>query len=311
MHVIRSIPNFAPCGALSAFLLAWALAGCGRPSPAAGAGSLPPSAPPPGMARIPGGTFRMGTNEGYKYEGPVHEVTVDPFYLDAREVTNAQFAAFVEATGHRTEAERQKWSTVFDPAKKEWRPVNGAYWRHPSGPGSSIKGKDEFPVVQVGYHDAVAYAKWAGKRLPTEAEWEFAARGGAQDRTYSWGNELSPGGKYMANFWQGFFPRKDEAEDGFAGLAPGGSFPPNDYGLYDMAANTWEWVQDGFDPRYYERSAPVNPVAPFIGQGYVIRGGSFLCAANYCAGYRVAARNHNDADSAGTHQGFRCAQSVR
>jgi formylglycine-generating enzyme len=282
------------------------LSGCDGPTRAA-------APPPAGMALIPGGSFRMGTESSFPYEGPVHEVSVSPFYLDTHEVTNAQFAAFVKATGYRTVAERLGWSGVFDPKLEgsfKWKPVDGVDWRWPTGPGSSITGKEDYPVVQVCYEDAQGYARWAGKRLPTEAEWEFAARGGLDGKRYPWGDELEPGGRYMANYWQGIFPDRDLGKDGYKGIAPVGQFQPNGYGLYDMAANVWEWVQDRFSPTYYRESAPQNPAGPTTGDEYVIRGGSFLCAENWCQGYRAGARNKNTADSATEHMGFRCARDI-
>lgn len=282
------------------------LSGCG-PQPTAA------PAPPEGMVHIPGGMFRMGTDQGaFAYEGPVHEVRVSPFSMDRHEVTNGEFARFVAATGFKTEAEKQGWSGIFDGKSGEWQAQEGADWRHPEGPGSSIAGKDAYPVVQVSHDDAAAYARWAGKRLPTEAEWEFATRGGKPGARYNWGDELSPGGKFMANYWQGPFPRADEGTDGYRGIAPVGKFPPNGYGLYDMAGNVWEWVQDRFDPDYYRQSPAENPPGPEIEtEEYVIRGGSFLCAENFCQGYRAAARNKTTRDSGAPHQGFRCVKDVR
>jgi len=263
------------------------------------------------MVLIPGGSFHMGTDDGFDYEGPMHYVTVKPFYLDRTEVTNRQFREFIRATGFKTEAEKQGWSGVFDFKSGKWEPVQGADWRHPEGPKSSIAGKDDYPVVQVSWDDAVAYAKWAGKRLPTEAEWEYAARGGRAGLLYDWGEELTPGGKHMANYWQGPFPVKDEGLDGYRGIAPVAQFPPNAYGLYDMAANVWEWVHDKFAPDYYRRSPAENPQGPDDETvEHVIRGGSFLCAENFCRGYRAAARNKTDRDSGANHQGFRCAQDL-
>jgi len=280
------------------------LAGCGGPSQ--------PAAPPDGMALIPGGTFRMGSSKSpFAFEGPAHDVTVDPFYLDTHEVTNAEFAEFVRATGHVTAAERDGSSVVFNPAKGEWGLVDGASWHHPEGRDSSIQGKEDHPVVHVTHGDAEAYARWAGKRLPTEAEWEFAARGGLEQKSYFWGDELQPGGKHMANTWQGPFPKQDRGDDGFRGRAPVGKYPPNGYQLYDMAGNVWEWVHDRFSETYYQASLAKNPTGPAEGDHFVIRGGSFLCAENFCQGYRAPARNHNDAVSATNNTGFRCARDAR
>jgi formylglycine-generating enzyme len=323
------------------------LGGCGSPeAPAGGAAAPPPARPaaarpaappqasaPQGMVRIPGGTFRMGTDQSpFDFETPAHTVTVRPFYLDVHEVTNAEFARFVKETGYRTVAEQWGWSAIFDTATASWGRMDGADWRHPTGPKSGVKGRDNYPVVQVCYDDAVAYAKWAGKRLPTEAEWEFAARGGLEGKKYPWGDELEPGGKYRANYWQGRFlipgatlapgeaAPKDQGKDGYPGIAPVGKFAANGCGLYDMAGNVWEWVHDRFGHDYYRVSpaadprgpeaTPVQPTGPASEEEFVIRGGSFLCAESYCQGYRAAARNKTTRDSATNHQGFRCAMDA-
>jgi formylglycine-generating enzyme required for sulfatase activity len=268
----------------------------------------------PGMVYIEGGRFAMGTGEGFPFEGPVHEVTLEGFYLDRTEVTNEQFRAFVEATGYQTESERQGSSGVFDPAARDWKLVDGADWRHPagpgsgSGPGSGIEDKLDYPVIHVSWDDAAAYAKWAGKRLPTEAEWEFAARGRLQEATYAWGEELTPQGLHRANIWQGRFPVQDNEQDGFGGVAPVKKFPPNGYGLYDIAGNVWEWVADWYAPDYYRESPGHNPPGPASGREKVQRGGSWLCSDNYCQGYRVAARQKTARDSALNNLGFRCAR---
>jgi formylglycine-generating enzyme required for sulfatase activity len=243
------------------------------------------------MARIEGGSFAMGTNGGFPYEGPVRDVTVKSFEIDVTEVTVARFAEFVKAASYKTEAEKFGWSGVFDRKAGEWKRVNGADWKHPEGPKSNAP-PDE-PVTQVSWNDAAAFAKWAGKRLPTEAEWEYAARGGLAAKAYPWGDDLRPGGKYLANWWQGTFPVKNSGEDGFVGRAPVGRFPPNGYGLYDMAGNVWEWCEDWFDRS--ER---------------VMRGGSWLCSENYCRGYRAAARGHSTPDTGLNNVGFRCVRSV-
>jgi formylglycine-generating enzyme len=291
--------------------LAWVLFGL-MPGGGCGQETAPvPPAPPQPMVRLAGGSFEMGTEEGFPHEGPVHTVRLDPFEIDPYEVTNAEFAAFVEATDYRTVAEREGWSGVFDSSTGAWKPVTGADWRHPEGPGSHLAGRERFPVVQVCYDDALAYADWAGKRLPTEAEWEFAARGGLEGMQYPWGDELRGDGAstFPANYWQGLFPQQDLGEDGFTGLAPVGSFPPNGFGLYDLAGNAWEWVRDAFSPTYYAESPTDNPQGPPPGgPEFVIRGGSFLCSENFCTGYRVAARNKTDRDSATNHMGFRCAR---
>lgn len=275
--------------------------------------------PPEGMVHIPGGTFEMGSTEGWPHEQPVHAVTVAPFYLDAHEVTNGQFADFVEATGYKTEAEQWTWSLAFLPhAEAEqrvvgaewWVKMDGANWRHPNGPDSSIEGKENLPVVQVSWNDAVAYAKWAGKRLPTEAEWEFAARGGLEDPKYPWGSEKRPDGKFMMNAWHGQFPVEDKPDDGFAGLSPVKTYPANGYGLYDMAGNVWEWCSDWYRPDYYSASPAKNPAGPDTGTEKVMRGGSWLCNDSYCSGYRVAHRNKATPDSGLTNTGFRCAKTI-
>ena len=258
------------------------------------------------MVAIPGGTFVMGTNDGFPYEGPAHEVTVKPFKMDKHEVTVAQFAKFVAATGYKTEGETFGWSGVFDPNQKGWAKSDGADWRHPDGPNT--KAKDDEPVCQVSYADAQAYAKWAGKRLPTEAEWEFAARGGLPNKTYAWGDELRPGGKPVANWWQGVFPQKDTGEDGFTNRAPVGKFAANGYGLVDMSGNVWEWCADWYAPDYYAKSPKANPTGPPTGEERVLRGGSWMCSENYCNNYRVAGRSKTAPDSALNNLGFRCVK---
>jgi formylglycine-generating enzyme required for sulfatase activity len=263
---------------------------------------------PEEMVFIKGGSFKMGTDEGMAFEGPVHEITVEPFWIDKHEVTVGEFARFVEASRYQTEAERFGWSIVFDMKAGEWKPVNGADWLHPEGPGSSANPAE--PVTQVSYNDAAAYARWAGKRLPTEAEWEYAARGGLVGKKYSWSDELRPEGGYPANWWQGEFPRMNTAEDGYTGRAPVGRFAPNRYGLYDMAGNVWEWCADWFDDGYYLHSPASNPPGPASGIERVIRGGSWMCSENYCQGYRVAARSHSSAESAMNNLGFRCARDL-
>lgn len=260
----------------------------------------------PDMVKIPAGTFKMGTADGFPYEGPVHEVTLKGFWMDRHEVTVAQFEKFAKATGYVTDAERFGWSGVFVPAKHDWTKGDGADWRHPDGP-KSVPDPNE-PVVHVSYADCEAYAKWAGKRLPTEAEFEYAARGGLKDQTYAWGNELVPNGKHMANTWQGHFPDKDLASDKFANRAPVGSFPANGYGLVDITGNVWEWCADFYADDYYAHSPKENPTGPKEGAERVIRGGSWLCSDNYCTGYRVASRMHTAPDSGLNNLGFRCVQ---
>jgi formylglycine-generating enzyme len=274
---------------------------------------------------IPGGSFKMGDAfvEGYPNDGetPVHEVDLDGFRIDATQVTNAQFAEFVEATGYRTEAELYGTSAVFHllvrAADKDvlgvaagtpwWLNVRGADWAHPHGPLSHWSEVPDHPVVQVSWNDAVAYCVWAGRRLPTEAEWEYAARGGLAGKRYAWGDELSPGGEHRCNIWQGAFPAVNTGEDGFLGTAPVKSFPPNGYGLYEVAGNVWEWCQDWFLPRYYRNSPRENPQGPTIGAGRAMRGGSYLCHESYCNRYRVAARSSNTPDSSSGNCGFRTA----
>jgi sulfatase modifying factor 1 len=299
------------------------------------------------MVLIPGGTFVMGRDDGPEDEKPAHEVTLAPFYIDKTEVTNAQFAAFVKATNYVTVAERKPsiekypgadpsklvpgsavfyeadatldpktWGTPYPPW---WRYVPGACWRRPAGTGTDLTDKGNYPVVQIAWDDAVAYASWAKKRLPTEAEWEYAARGGLARKEYCWGEaHQGQGGKWYANAHQGSFPKTDTGADGFAGASPVGSFPPNGYGLYDMSGNVWEWCQDWYDPRYYAASPRSNPPGPEGGEvgpdgvaERVRRGGSFLCDDTYCRRYLPSARDHNPTDSSANHTGFRCAKDAK
>lgn len=282
--------------------------------------------PGPDMHRdieIPGGPFQMGDafGEGYPSDGetPVHEVRVDGFRIDATAVTNSMFAAFVDATGYRTEAEQYGSSAVFHllctatgsdvlgaaAGAPWWLEIRGAYWAHPTGPSSNWRDVPDHPVVHVSHHDALAYCAWAGRRLPTEAEWEYAARGGLNGMRYAWGDDLTPGGEHRCNIWQGAFPAANIQEDGHLGTAPVMSFPPNGYGLYEMAGNIWEWCSDWFLPKYYRNSPTDNPQGPTIGKGRVMRGGSYLCHDSYCNRYRVAARTFNTPESSSGNCGFR------
>ena len=293
------------------------------------------------MVWIPASTFKMGSDDpAFPDAKPVHEVTLDGFWMDEHEVTNAQFAKFVEATGYKTVAEQPvdprdfpgvplenlvPGSGVFTPPGQPvpldnplqwWRYVPGASWRNPHGPESSIEGKPNDPVVHISYTDAMAYAEWAGKRLPTEAEWEYAAQGGKGRQTYYWGSELKPGGKWMANIYQGSFPDANTGEDGYLEVAPVKSFPANGYGLYDMDGNVWEWCSDFYRPDYYENSPAKNPKGP--ADSYdpdepgvvkrVQRGGSFLCSDEYCIRYRPGSRGKGEINSASNNLGFRCVK---
>lgn len=289
------------------------------PEPATGttstdaAASVPPGgasvkAIPDDMQLIHGGRFLMGTGDGLPVEAPIHQVLLKNFWIDRHEITVAQFEEFVRATAYRTEAERIGWSGVFDVQKSSWTKVDGADWRHPEGPSSSAAPNE--PVTQVSWNDAAAYAAWAKKRLPTEAEFEYAARGGLIGKKYAWGDELAPGGRYPANWWQGRFPDRNTGADGFIGRAPVGAFPPNGYGLYDMTGNVWQWCADRFGEEYYRSSTGANPRGPASGEDRVIRGGSWLCSDNYCTGYRVAARNHTAPDTGLNNLGFRCVRDT-
>jgi formylglycine-generating enzyme required for sulfatase activity len=313
-----------------------------------------PGLAPEGMVWIPGGEFSMGAADPLGNDNnavgmqatddsrPIHRAYVDGFWMDATEVTNQQFAAFVKATGYVTVAERAPRAEEFPGAPPEnlvagavvfspphhpvplndhlqwWSYVKGASWRHPLGPGSSIEGKERYPVVHLAYDDAMAYATWAGKRLPTEAEWEFAARGGLSGQVYPWGNEFRKDGRWMANSHQGHFPDSDTGDDRFAGIAPVAQFPPNDYGLYDVAGNVWEWVSDWYRPDSYAQLAaaggvarnPQGPASSFDPvepneKKRVQRGGSFLCTDQYCSRYMVGTRGKGDVNTGTNHLGFR------
>ena len=328
------------------------------------AGCKPPASAPAGMVLLPGGEFSMGSDADYAFpnERPAHRVTVAPFLLDIDPVTNADYAKFVEATGYITLAERPvDWeemkkqvppgtpkppdevlapgSLVFRATDGPvdlrdmslwWAWTHGASWRHPEGPGSTIAGRENHPVVQVAWEDAKAYAAWAGKRLPTEAEWEFAARGGLDGQRYAWGMEENPGGQYKVNRWTGEFPYHNDGKDGFVGTSPVGSFPANGYGLHDMGGNVWNWCSDLYradtfaeraddqkaccDPRGPETSAGERPMAgdpspPMVpgAERRVTKGGSFLCHPSYCESYRPSARRGTAPDTGSSHVGFRCA----
>ena len=283
-----------------------------------------------GQVLIPGGTFAMGDHfdEGYPAdgEGPVHEVEIAPFHLDATAVTNRSFARFVKETGYVTESELFGVSAVFHlavAADREdvlhridtapwWLAVRGADWRRPEGRHSGIGDRSDHPVVHVSWNDARAYASWAGKRLPTEAEWEYAARGGLDGRRYAWGDELTPRGQWRCNIWQGEFPTRNTGEDGHLTTAPVKAFRPNGYGLWNTAGNVWEWCADHFDPGYYARSPRRDPQGPDTSPvgTRVMRGGSFLCHDSYCNRYRVSARSSNTPDAASANLGFRCANDA-
>lgn len=317
-----------------------------------------PGEAPEGMVWVRGGEFWMGASEEnviaendspqdlYFDARDVHKVYVDGFWMDKTELTNRQFAKFVEATGYKTVAEKDPnpeqfpshlrdkllpFSLVFkkppeevplwapNATQKWWDIGYGACWKHPEGPGSDIKGKEDHPVVHICYDDALAYCKWAGKRLPTEAEWEFAARGGLDRKIYCWGDELKPDGKWMCNAWQGKFPNENTKEDGYEGIAPVASFPPNGYGLHDMAGNVWEWCADWYRMDYYFDSPEKNPQGPTTGfhprergaDVRVLRGGSFLCSDNYCKRYIPAARREGETTSPANHIGFRCVKDAK
>jgi len=312
---------------------------------------------PPGMVVIPGGEFSMGCkdprsmphggHEAMEDCRPIHRVYVDAFWMDRTDVTNAEFARFVRSTGYVTVAERKPrpenfpgvdpaklvpGSAVFSPPPRPvalndytqwWSYVPGANWRHPQGPSSNIEGRSSYPVVQVAYEDAAAYAKWAGKRLPTEAEWEFAARGGLTGKSYAWGDEMLDDGSFMANTHQGSFPDHDSADDGYAGISPVSSFRPNGYGLYDITGNVWQWTSDWYRPDYYasliaSARIAINPHGPATSNDpeepgvlkRVQRGGSFLCTEQYCTRYIVGTRGKGEVASPTNHVGFRCVRDL-
>ncbi len=326
-------------------------------APTVPAVTSPPGPAPAGMVWIPGGEFSMGAadprsldhggHEPMADARPIHRVYVDPFWMDATEVTSDEFARFVKATGYVTVAETKPTraefptapeenlvagSVVFSPSPEEvpldnhyrwWSYVPGASWRHPQGPGTDLRGRDKYPVVQVAYEDAEAFARWAGKRLPTEAEWELAARGGLAGKLYPWGDELKPGGRWAANIYEGRFPVKgaERGEDGFIGLAPVAQFPANAYGLHDVAGNAWEWVSDWYRPDYYASLAAAgvarNPRGPADSfdpaepgeKKRVHRGGSFLCTEQYCTRYMIGTRGKGEVRTGSNHLGFRCVRA--
>jgi len=279
------------------------------------------------MISLPGGSFLMGSEDSQVNpqdgEGPVREVFLDAFQIDPYPVTNDDFAQFVEATGYRTEAEEYGWSFVFwahvprqrfnelveDTVANApwWCKVRGAKWNAPFGAGSSVSDIRNHPVVHVTWNDVQAFCRWSGLRLPSEAEWEYAARGGLQQKLYPWGDKLRPDGEHRCNIWQGEFPNRDSGEDGFTGSCPVDAFPPNGFGLFSMTGNTWEWCADWFDATFHLTASRDNPQGPPKGDARVMRGGSFLCHRSYCNRYRVAARSSNTPDSSTSNLGFRCA----
>jgi len=296
-----------------------------------------------GMAQLPGGTFTMGNDQDDAFpddgEGPVRQVTVKPFWIDEAQVTNEQFKRFVDATGYQTEAERFGWSFVFHlhlPKKMKerltqtsavvglqwWIAVPNACWKFPEGERSDIKKRMDEPVVHISWSDAIAYCNWAGKRLPTEAEWEYAARGDLDHKRYPWGDELTPRGKHMCNIWQGKFPQTNSAEDGFVGRCPKDAFPANGFGLHNVSGNVWEWCSEWFSPTHHQGLVNGTPEQPLdnprgpqqpdeqVGQRKLMKGGSYLCHRSYCNRYRVAARTSNTPDSSTYNCGFRCVRDV-
>lgn len=280
------------------------------------------------MVHLPGGEFLMGTDDKKGFyqdgEGPVRKVKLDPFYIDRCAVTNMKFSKFVEETGYKTEAEHFGWSFIFyqflSPRNQKlvngvvqgapwWRAVYGACWEHPEGPNSNIKDRMDHPVVHISWNDAIAYCEWTGKKLPTEAQWEYAARGGLKQRRYPWGNTLTPHREHHCNIWQGDFPRRNTTEDGYLGTAPVDSFPQNGFGLHNVSGNVWEWCADWFSDTFHKKDANTvreNPVGPTSGITKVMKGGSYLCHKSYCNRYRVAARTSNTPESSTGNVGFRC-----
>ncbi len=351
--MLRPSMRFPTTSCLATAFLLCLLAACEKKPDTTKPSTSEPGPAPEGMVLIPGGTFSMGTDpqaastqpvRSGAPEFPVHRVVLEPFWMDETEVTNAQFKKFIDATGYKTQSEKafspedypdappgsldpasfifKKPSGDVDVATADhmawWNLVKGADWNHPEGPDSNIDDRMDHPVVNLSYADCKAYADWVGKRLPTEAEWEYASRGGAEGNLYPWGNELNPDGKYLANTWQGTFPNKNTNEDTFLGTSPVKSFPPNGYGLYDIAGNVWEIVADAYDEKYYGSSPKYNPTGPTDAKDMegttdikqrIIRGGSFLCSEGYCTGYRSGARQLSDDITASNHTGFRCAKT--
>lgn len=286
--------------------------------------------PPRGMVLVAAGRFMMGSDDPDTFradgEGPTREVDVRDFWTDRCAVSNAQYATFVKATGYVTDAERYGWSFVFEgflsgkrrnrprvPAAPWWVGTSGAFWRCPEGPGSSIGDRQNHPVVHVSWNDALAYCRWRGVRLPTEAEWEKAARGGHHGHRFPWGDELTLAGRHMCNTWQGTFPRYNSVADGYAGTAPVTAYRPNGYGLYNVCGNVWEWCSDNWSTDWHASNrseSRVDPAGPPSGTERVIKGGSYLCHESYCNRYRLSARSHNTPDSTTGHMGFRCARDA-
>lgn len=262
-----------------------------------------------GMVHIPAGTFVMGSPRPHPADQrPAHTLQVNSFWLDQTPVTNRQFAQFVKQTGHQTTAERLGYSQVFDPHTGVGQQVNGANWQHPKGPISSLAGRDDYPVVHVSWYDAAAYAEWAGKRLPTEAEYEYAAQGGISDTRYHWGRELAPHKQYLANYWQGTLSAGNRGDDGFWGLSPVKTYPANRFALYDITGNAWQWCADWYQPNYYGYSPIQNPTGPTEGETRVRRGGCWLSTATDNDQLRVAHRNHAPPNQTSNQTSFRCAK---
>ncbi|MCH7789282.1 MAG: formylglycine-generating enzyme family protein [Acidobacteria bacterium] len=279
------------------------------------------------MVRLTETRFAMGCDDVISYpsdgEGPVHDVQIGEFEIGACAISNDDFAAFVDHSGFVTDAERFGWSFVFGgllpddfedtaavAAAPWWRQVFASDWRHPEGPQSDVDGRGDHPVIHVTHADAVAFCTWADVRLPTEAEWEYASRGGLDQKLFPWGDDLVPDDRHRMNVWQGSFPAENTADDGYVGTAAVATFEPNGFGLYNMCGNVWEWCSDWFDPTYYERSELTNPQGPDEGEMVVMRGGSYLCHESYCRRYRVAARSGNTVDSSAGNIGFRVARSI-